>query len=148
MNYPNSKNRAFTLIELLVVNRNHRNPCSNPIPCVRTGKGSRQEDRVSVEPQTNRSRIHDVHSGLGRRVSQVKATTTSQPQIDDADGSIEEPDLGSVFTWLIPYIQKSSPTDEAMVRQRCTYAQRTRLQTIPPVRLPSIPEDRRSTAIS
>lgn len=49
---------------------------------------------------------------------QVKATTTSQPQIDDADGSIEEPDLGSVFTWLIPYIQRSDATDEAMIRQR------------------------------
>ena len=49
---------------------------------------------------------------------QVKATTTSQPQIDDADGSIEEPDLGSVFTWLIPYIQKSDPTDENMIRNK------------------------------
>ena len=49
---------------------------------------------------------------------QVKATTTSQPQIDDADGSIEEPDTGSVFKLLLTYTgHPSDTTEDQMYRQ-------------------------------
>src|SRR5579885_226774 len=34
---------------------------------------------------------------------QTKGHTTNQPQIDDMDGSIEDPDVGSMFTMILPY---------------------------------------------
>jgi len=49
---------------------------------------------------------------------QVKGTTTAHPDIDDADGSIEEPDTGSVFTLILPYVQGHEQTDQAMLRTK------------------------------
>ena len=50
---------------------------------------------------------------------QTKGHTTSQPQIDDMDGSIEEPDIGSMFTMILPYTGVvNQGTDADMVRQR------------------------------
>lgn len=50
---------------------------------------------------------------------QTKGTTTQQPQIDDLDGSIEEPDIGSMFTMILPYTGvKMDETDENMLRQK------------------------------
>ncbi|MFI5384949.1 MAG: DUF1559 domain-containing protein [Fimbriimonadales bacterium] len=45
--------------------------------------------------------------------------TDYQPDIDDADGSIEEPDNGSVFAKLLPYTgHGGDSTEDVMFRQR------------------------------
>jgi prepilin-type N-terminal cleavage/methylation domain-containing protein len=44
--------------------------------------------------------------------------TSGQPQIDDADGSIEEPDNGSVFAKMLPYTgHGSNDSEDVMFRQ-------------------------------
>jgi prepilin-type N-terminal cleavage/methylation domain-containing protein/prepilin-type processing-associated H-X9-DG protein len=49
---------------------------------------------------------------------QTKAYTTSQPQIDDADGSKEDPDLGSIFDMIIVYTgQGKKGVDEQFKQQ-------------------------------
>ncbi len=50
---------------------------------------------------------------------QTKGKTTPQPQIDDLDGSIEEPDIGSLFTMILPYAGGGRKlTDEAMLNHK------------------------------
>src|SRR2546423_675562 len=49
---------------------------------------------------------------------QVKVTTTDHPEVDDADGSIETPDIGSVFALLLPYTSHGSQsTEDVLFRQ-------------------------------
>ncbi len=45
-----------------------------------------------------------------------------QPQIDDADGSIEEPDTGSVFAMILPYTGHGSDSTEDKMFQQKIYA--------------------------
>ena len=50
---------------------------------------------------------------------QTKGNTTAQPQIDDMDGSLEDPDVGSMFTMILPYTGvRNDFTDDDMVRQK------------------------------
>ncbi len=49
---------------------------------------------------------------------QTKGHTTSQPQIDDADGSLENPDIGSVFDLIFPYTGQGSKQASAQFKQQ------------------------------
>lgn len=44
--------------------------------------------------------------------------TDNDPEKDDADGSIEDPDLGSVFVPLLPFICSLNTQNESLPRQR------------------------------
>jgi prepilin-type processing-associated H-X9-DG protein len=44
--------------------------------------------------------------------------TDAQPQIDDADGSIEDPDIGSIFAMVLPYTGHGGRSDEALLYQQ------------------------------
>ena len=45
--------------------------------------------------------------------------TDAQPDLDDADGSIEEPDNGSIFAKMLPYTgHGGSSTEDSMFRQK------------------------------
>ena len=48
---------------------------------------------------------------------QAKSFTTDHPEIDDADGSQEETDLGSVFDFIFPYTGQGGKTPDAAFRQ-------------------------------
>lgn len=111
-----AKTNGFTLIELLVVIAIIAILAAILFPVFSQAKAAAKKTaclanvkEIGLAAQLYIQEYDDAYP-------QVKATTTNQPQIDDADGSIEEPDLGSVFTWLVPYIQKSQATDEAMIR--------------------------------
>ncbi len=53
---------------------------------------------------------------------QAKGITTNQPQIDDADGSIEDPDLGSVFAMILPYTGHGGVSSEDKLFQQKIFA--------------------------
>lgn len=55
------------------------------------------------------------------RFPQTKRTD-AQPQIDDADGSIEEPDSGSVFAMILPYTGHGGQSDEDHLFQQKLFA--------------------------
>ena len=45
--------------------------------------------------------------------------TVGNPAVADADGSIEDPDLGSVFAMILPYTgNKSDSTEDKLIKQR------------------------------
>src|SRR5207302_5509949 len=48
--------------------------------------------------------------------------TDAQPQIDDADGSIEEPDSGSIFAMILPYTGHGGRSDEDQLFQQRLFA--------------------------
>jgi prepilin-type N-terminal cleavage/methylation domain-containing protein/prepilin-type processing-associated H-X9-DG protein len=48
--------------------------------------------------------------------------TDAQPQIDDYDGSIENPDNGSVFAKILPYTGHGSSSDEDVMFQQRIFA--------------------------
>jgi prepilin-type N-terminal cleavage/methylation domain-containing protein/prepilin-type processing-associated H-X9-DG protein len=47
---------------------------------------------------------------------------TAQPDVDDADGSIEEPDYGSIFAKLLPYTGHGSSTSEDVLFRQKLFA--------------------------
>jgi len=112
------RQNAFTLIELLVVIAIIAILAAILFPVFAQAKAAAKKtaclSNVKQIGLSSQLYIQDFDDAY----PQVKATTTNQPQIDDADGSIEEPDLGSVFTWLIPYIEKGQATDEEMIRTK------------------------------
>jgi prepilin-type N-terminal cleavage/methylation domain-containing protein len=48
--------------------------------------------------------------------------SSAQPNIDDADGSIEDPDNGSIFAKLLPYTGFGSSSDEDRMKQQKLFA--------------------------
>src|SRR5579884_3637316 len=46
----------------------------------------------------------------------------AQPQIDDADGSIEDPDYGSIFAMILPYTGNGNNGDELQMKLQKIYA--------------------------
>src|SRR5579872_7406231 len=48
--------------------------------------------------------------------------TDAQPQIDDADGSIENPDVGSIFAMILPYTGNGGAATEDQLHNQKLYA--------------------------
>jgi prepilin-type N-terminal cleavage/methylation domain-containing protein/prepilin-type processing-associated H-X9-DG protein len=111
--------RGFTLIELLVVIAIIAILAAILFPVFTAVKESAKKTACL-------SNLHQVGMATEMYMQdydftypQTKGTTTSKPQVDDMDGSIEEPDIGSMFTMILPYTGvRSDYTDDDMIRQK------------------------------
>ena len=57
---------------------------------------------------------------------QAKALTTEHPETDDADGTNEDPDLGSVFDFIFPYTGQGGKVPTPRSAKPCTPVRPTR----------------------
>ena len=112
------RNRAFTLIELLVVIAIIAILSAILFPVFAQAR----EKARAIACLSNMRQI-----GLATRMyvqdydekfPQTKGFSTSQPQIDDADGSKEDPDLGSIFDLIYPYVGGGTKTMSAQFKHR------------------------------
>ena len=94
---------AFTLIELLVVIAIIAILAAILFPVFSQAKAAAKKIACLSNSRSMGMATHLYMQDFDDRYPQVKATSTSQPQIDDADGGIEDPDLGSVFDFIFPY---------------------------------------------
>ena len=108
-----NRRSAFTLIELLVVIAIISILAAILFPVFSQAReAARKTSCLSNMRQigiATRMYVQDYDE----KFPQTKAFTTSQPQIDDADGSKEDPDLGSIFDLIFTYVGsgKKSPDD-------------------------------------
>jgi prepilin-type N-terminal cleavage/methylation domain-containing protein/prepilin-type processing-associated H-X9-DG protein len=112
---------AFTLIELLVVIAIISVLAAILLPVFAQARESaRKITCLSNERQigmATRMYVQDYDD----RFPQSKRTD-SQPQIDDADGSIEDPDNGSIFAMILPYTGHGGRSDEDHLFQQKLFA--------------------------
>ena len=111
------KTFGFTLIELLVVIAIIAILAAILFPVF-------SQARESARKTACLSNMRQI--GIGTRIyvedfderfPQTKAFTTSQPQIDDADGSKEDPDLGSIFDFIFPYTGQGKKAPDEQFKQ-------------------------------
>src|SRR5579862_6925864 len=111
MSYLNNKNRGFTLIELLVVIAIIAILAAILFPVFSQAK----EAAKKTQCFSNMNQIGlamEMYNQDNDYFYPQSKQTDSQPDIDDADGSIENPDNGSVFAKLLPYTGHGSNSSE------------------------------------
>ena len=111
--------RGFTLIELLVVMAIIAVLAAILFPIFAAAKNAAKKTACLSNMRQIGMATELYMQDYDFEYPQTKATSTQQPQIDDLDGSIEEPDIGSMFTMILPYTGvKMDQTDENMIRQK------------------------------
>lgn len=109
--------RAFTLIELLVVIAIIAILAAVLFPVFAQARESGRKiaclSNMRQIGLATRMYIQDFDD----KFPQTKAYTTDQPQIDDADGSKEDPDLGSIFDFIFPYTGQGKKAMDEQFKQ-------------------------------
>ena len=108
---------AFTLIELLVVIAIIAVLAAILFPVFARAKEAAKKTACLSNSRQMGLATRLYMLDFDDRYPQVKATTTDQPQIDDADGSIEDPDLGSIFDFIFPYTGQGHKNPDESFKQ-------------------------------
>ena len=111
--------KGFTLIELLVVMAIIAILAAILFPVFASARAAAKKTACLSNMRQIGMAVELYMQDYDFAYPQTKGTTTQQPQIDDLDGSIEEPDIGSMFTMILPYTGVTmTETDQNMVRQK------------------------------
>jgi len=115
--YDNKHNRAFTLVELLVIIAIIAILTAFLLPALSRAKiGSETTICLSNTRQIGMAiRLYTMENN--DKFPQTKRTE-SDPEKNDADGSIEDPDLGSAFVPILPYVSALNSQNENLQRQK------------------------------
>jgi len=114
--------KAFTLIELLVVIAIIAILAAILFPVFQRAKeAAKRTSCLSNMRQLGLATMLYIQD-YDSTYPQVKGTTTDHPEIDDADGSIEEPDTGSVFKLLLVYTGHPSESSEDQLFRQGLFA--------------------------
>jgi prepilin-type N-terminal cleavage/methylation domain-containing protein/prepilin-type processing-associated H-X9-DG protein len=118
---PGQLTAAFTLVELLVVIAIVAVLAAILLPVFATARDTARKAACISNLReigiATRMYVQDYDD----RFPQTKRTD-AQPQIDDADGSIEEPDFGSIFAMILPYTGHGGQNDEDHLFQQRLFA--------------------------
>src|SRR5262249_45468340 len=95
--------RGFTLIELLVVIPIIAFLAAILFPVFAQARESARKISCLSNMRQIGMATRMYSQDYDEKYPQTKAWSTSQPQIDDADGGREDPDLGSIFDFILPY---------------------------------------------
>ena len=109
--------RGFTLIELLVVIAIIAILAAILFPVFSQARESARKTTCLSNTRQIGMATRLYMQDYDDRFPQTKAFTTSQPQIDDADGSKEDPDLGSIFDFILPYVGDKKQNRDDQFRQ-------------------------------
>ncbi len=110
--------RGFTLIELLVVIAIIAILAAILFPTFAKAKESAKQISCLSNMRQTGIAVQLYMEDTDGIYPQIKGTTTAHPEVDDADGSIEEPDIGSLFTMILPYVKGGDATDANMLLSR------------------------------
>src|SRR5438477_7724919 len=111
--------KGFTLIELLVVMAIIAILAAILFPIISSVKAAAKKTACLSNMRQIGMAVELYMQDYDFIYPQTKGNTTSQPQVDDLDGSIEEPDVGSMFTMILPYTgANATETDANMIRQK------------------------------
>jgi prepilin-type N-terminal cleavage/methylation domain-containing protein/prepilin-type processing-associated H-X9-DG protein len=113
--------KAFTLIELLVVIAIIAILAAILFPVFSQAKAAAKQTACL----SNTSQIGlatQIYIGDWDSAFPQSKSTDAQPQIDDYDGSIENPDNGSIFAKILPYTGHGGSTDESVMYQQKLFA--------------------------
>lgn len=111
--------KGFTLIELLVVIAIIAILAAILFPVFAQAKAAAKKTACLSNMKQTGTAVELYIQDYDSLYPQTKGNTTQQPQIDDADGSLEDPDIGSMFTMILPYTGGGNVvTDEEMIRQK------------------------------
>jgi prepilin-type N-terminal cleavage/methylation domain-containing protein/prepilin-type processing-associated H-X9-DG protein len=116
--HPPPPRRGFTLIELLVVIAIIAILAAILFPVFAQARESARKISCLSNMRQIGMATKMYIQDYDEKYPQAKAWTTSQPQIDDADGSKEDPDLGSVFDFILPYTGQGNKPPDEQFRQR------------------------------
>lgn len=117
LNRRRSTQSAFTLIELLVVIATIAILAAILFPVF---AGAREKARQTACMSNERQigiATKMYQQDYDEAFPQAKGLTTDHPEIDDADGSQENPDLGSVFDFIFPYTGQGGKTPDQAFRE-------------------------------
>ena len=109
--------KAFTLIELLVVIAIIAILAAILFPVFAAAKESAKRTACLSNTRQIGLAVEMYNQDWDFMYPQTKQTDAN-PAVDDADGSIEEPDIGSLFTMILPYTGAKTATDLEMTRQK------------------------------
>lgn len=110
--------RAFTLIELLVVIAIIAILAAILFPVFARAKEAGKKTVCMSNLRQTGNAVQLYLNDYDDAYPQTKGNNTASPQIDDMDGSIEEPDTGSMFTMILPYVKGGEVSDTAMLAQK------------------------------
>ena len=112
------KRSGFTLIELLVVIAIIAILAAILFPVFAAARESARQTACLSNMRQIGMATRMYMEDFDEKFPQTKGISSSQPNIDDADGSIEDPDLGSIFDFIMPYTGQGKKGDTEQFRQR------------------------------
>src|ERR1035437_2543490 len=107
------RDKAFTLIELLVVIAIIAILAAILFPVFAAATESAKRTACLSNTRQIGLAVEMYNQDWDFMYPQTKRSD-SNPAVDDADGSIEEPDIGSLFTMILPYTCAKTATDLEM----------------------------------
>ncbi|HZT40626.1 MAG TPA: DUF1559 domain-containing protein [Chthonomonadaceae bacterium] len=117
----NRKPNAFTLIELLVVIAIVAVLAAILFPVFSQAREKARATACLSNMRQIGMATRMYMEDYDEKFPQTKQTD-AQPQIDDADGSIEDPDYGSIFWMILPYTGRPGSSSEGAISYQQLYA--------------------------